>query len=117
MKWVCLLVGLFWVQAVSADEAVRKKLTAALVAGSPWSFSNIHVSEIEHWRIAADGSLEYMSSDSPNVWSKQTFTAEDTIVRSSRAGGNTITYYLDKDGKARAAHSKNPSLFESIRSK
>jgi hypothetical protein len=117
MKPILLLVFIFWTQIVSGDETARNKLSTALVTGSPWSFSNLHVSEIEHWRISEDGSLETMSSYAPNVWIKQTFTDSDTIVRPSRAGGNTITYYLDNDGNAAAVHSKNPSVFKSVASK
>lgn len=117
MKPILLLFFIFWTEIVSGDDITRNKLSAALVAGSPWSFSNLHVSEIEHWRLSEDGSLETMSSYAPNVWIKQTFTESDTIVRPSRAGGNTITYYLDKDGNAAAIHSKNPSVFKSMASK
>lgn len=112
-----LLVLTSWMQVGFSDENTRQKLSAALVSGSPWSFSNIHVSETEHWRLSKDGSLETMSSYAPEVWIKQQFSDNDTIVRPSRAGGNTITYYLDKDGNVAAVHSKNPSIFKSIGSK
>jgi hypothetical protein len=115
MKSVLLLVLVSWMQGVLADDEKRQMLSAALIAGSPWSFSNVHVSETEYWRRSADGSLETMSSYAPDVWVKQQFTEKDTIVRPSRAGGNTITYSLDKDGNAVAIHSKNPSVFKSMK--
>lgn len=115
MKSVLLLVLVFWMQIVFADEEKRQMLSAALIAGSPWSFSNVHVSETEYWRLSADGYLETMSSYVPDVWVKQQFTENDTIIRPSRAGGNTITYFLDKDGNAAAIHSKNPSVFKSLK--
>nr|WP_295130726.1 hypothetical protein [uncultured Roseateles sp.] len=114
MRSICLLILLLFSQLAVADENTRLKLSAALIAGSPWSFSNRHVSETESWRRAQDGSLEYMSSYASGVWVKQVFEANDTLVRSSRAGGNTITYYLDSDGNAAATHSKNLSVFKSI---
>lgn len=117
MKALLLLVLFSWMQLASADESTRQKLSAALVSGSPWGFTNIHVSETEQWRLSADGSLEMMSSYDSGVWSKQPFTENDTIVRPSRAGGNTITYYLDKDGNAAAVHSKNASVFKSMAAK
>jgi hypothetical protein len=117
MRSICLLALIFFSQLAVADAITRQKLADALIAGSPWSFSNKHVSETENWRRSEDGSLEYMSSYASGDWIKQNFEANDTIVRSSRAGGNTITYYLDKDGNAAAVHSKNPSVFKSINSK
>lgn len=117
MRSVIFLVLMFFSQLSVSDESIRLKLSSALIAGSPWSFSNKHVSEVETWRRADDGGLEYMSSYAPGVWIRQVFEGNDTLVRSSRAGGNTVTYYLDNDGNAAAIHSKNPSVFKSIQSK
>ena len=55
-----------------------------------------------------------MSSQSPNVWLIEEYTTDQRIVHPSTAGGNTVTYFLDKDGNATAVHSKNPSEFKSI---
>jgi len=114
MKAVLLLVLVFWMQFSFADERARKKLSDALVAGSPWNFSNKHVNEVQQWRFSAEGNLETMSSYAPGIWLIERFTDADTIVHPSRAGGNTITYSLDEAGNVLATHSKNPSTFKSM---
>jgi len=49
-----------------------------------------------------------MSSHRPDVWTVEEFTADDTLVRPSTAGGNTVTFYLDEHGQA--AHSLEKPL-------
>ena len=110
-----LLLVVFTTEPALADETARIQLEQALIDGSPWRFSNKHVSEIQQWRRGADGRLEGESSYAPGQWNQEVFTAADTLVHASRSGGNTITYRLDKDGNAIAVHSKNPSLFVSLR--
>jgi hypothetical protein len=117
MKSIVFLILISCTQIVSADENTRQKLSETLISGSPWSFSNKHVSETQHWRLTADGILETMSSYVPDVWIPEAFTKDDTIIHPSRAGGNTITYSLDKDGNVSAVHSKNQSIFKSMRLK
>ncbi len=110
-----LFVAAIAVKPASADDMARTKLAEALIAGSPWRFSNKHVSEVQQWRRGVDGSLERESSYAPGRWNQVVFSDVDNIVLASRAGGNTITYRLDKDGNAIAVHSKNASSFESLK--
>lgn len=98
-----------------AQEATRELLAKALVKGSPWSFSNQHVNFIQTWRFSSEGKLERMTSYQPDVWVVEKFTADNTIVHPSLAGGNTVTYSLDKEGRAAAVHSKNYSVFKSLK--
>lgn len=110
-----LFVVAIAVKPASADDMARTKLAEALIAGSPWRFSNKHVSEIQQWRRGADGHLEGESSYTPGRWNQEVFTDADTLVHASRAGGNTITYRLDSNGNAVAVHSKNASQFVSLK--
>lgn len=100
---------------LSSSGQVNDALANALVNGSPWRFTNKHVNLIQTWRYSPDGKLEHMSSHAPSIWLVEEITADQRIVHPSTAGGNTVTYYLDKDGKAKALHSKNPSDFISIK--
>lgn len=116
MSLVVLTVGFVLnSQYCIADDMKRSMLGKALVDGSPWSFTNKHVSLLLQWRYTPEGKLESMSSYRPDVWTVEEFTAEDTIIHPSTAGNNTYTFFLDKEGRASAVHSKNPSVFKSVK--
>ena len=91
-----------------ADEARRDMLKKSLVEKSPWNFSNQDVYLVLQWRTSPEGKLEPMYSHRPDVWTVEEFTADDTLVRPSTAGGNTVTFYLDEHGQA--AHSLEKPL-------